>query len=306
MEPANDGGVNDSQAASASRRGALLVFSGAVCISFSGFFVRDAPMDSSAVAFYRLFFGGATLFLIACVQRVRIVPHRQNIGLMLAAAAFFACDIILWHKSILDVGPGIATILSNFQVIFLAVYSVLFLKEKMGWPQKISIPLALVGLVLLVGLHQKVIPGNVVSGVATGVLSALFYTGYILTLRRTQSIPVKLTPVANIAWVSLFCCGCIAVFCVGTGASLVIPDVRTGLILVALGVLCQSLGWFLLSLGLPRLPPFRAGLIMLTQPALAFVWDVIFLGTVTDVVNILGAVLAIGAIGLGLYAPGKR
>lgn len=282
-------------------KGYLLVFAGAVCISFAAFFVKDASVNPSAVAFYRLLFGAAALFVVALFQRVRIRPHRETLWIMVLAGAFFCGDLLFWHESIVIVGPGIATILTNFQVIFLALYGALFLGEKLSLPQKLSVPLALAGLALLLGLHETGIPPMILKGAAFGLMSALFYSGYVLSLRQSQLFAVRLAPVANIAWVSLFACLFVGLYCVVTGHSLVIPDVRTGLTLAALGVFCQSIGWFLLSLGLPRLQPFTAGLIMLAQPGLAFIWDILFYGTATGFVNILGACLTTVAIGMGIY-----
>lgn len=286
---------------SANMKGYLLVFSGAVCISFAAFFVKGAPVDPSTVAFYRLFFGAAALFLAAIFQRVRIVPFTQTLWILILAGAFFCGDLLFWHESIVLVGPGIATILTNFEVIFLALYGAVFLKEKLSIPQKLSMPLALIGLALLLGLHESGIPAHILKGAAFGLLSAIFYSGYVLSLRQSQLFAVRLSPVANIAWVSLFACVFVGMYCLTMGISLAIPDVRTGVTLAVLGVFCQSLGWFLLSLGLPLLQPFRAGLIMLAQPALSFIWDILIYGTATGFTNILGACLTTAAIGMGIY-----
>lgn len=293
--------LSAGQGMSPTRKGYIFIFAGAFCISFAAFFVKGASIDSSAVAFYRLFFGMIALFALAVVQKVRLLPSRPVLLLLAMAGLFFAGDLVLWHKSILLIGPGIATILANFEVILLAIYGVLFLREKMSVPQKFSIPLALLGLAMLLGLHESVIPDGIIFGTGIGIGSAVFYAAYILTLRRSQMVETKISPVASIAWVSLIACVVVGVFCLGNNVSLAIPDMKTLGILAALGVFCQSLGWVLLSRGLPLLPPFRAGLIMLTQPALAFVWDIIFAGTAVGVVNVLGAIVAIAAIGMGIY-----
>ncbi len=286
---------------SPTRKGYLFIFAGAFCISFAAFFVRGASIDSSAVAFYRLFFGMIALFALAVAQRARLRPSRPVLLLLAMAGLFFAGDLVLWHKSILLIGPGIATIVANFEVIFLAIYGVVFLREKMSIPQKLSIPLALLGLAMLLGLHESVIPDGIILGTGIAIMSAVFYAAYILTLRRSQMVESKISPVASIAWVSFIACILVGGFCLANNVSLAIPDAKTLGILAALGVFCQSLGWVLLSRGLPLLPPFRAGLIMLTQPALAFVWDIIFVGATVGMINVLGAIVAIAAIGMGIY-----
>lgn len=288
------------------RRGYLPVLCGAVCISFAAFFVKGASMDSSAIAFHRLAFGAGAMFLIAAAKRERLLPPRRPLLFIALCGLLFGTDIIAWHKCILLVGPGIATILTNFQVIFLAVFGVFLFGDRMNWPQRLSIPLALGGLTLLLGLHESALPPEILHGTGLGMLSALFYALYILSIRKSLTVPGKLDPVANVAWVSLAGAFFVGVFCLAGGSSLVIPDFQAGLTVAALGICCQALGWLLLSMGIRHLPPFTAGLLMLLQPALAYVWDYLAYGTATSVVNILGAVVAIAAIGMGIYAPKKE
>ncbi len=287
------------------RQGYLPVLAGAVCISVAAFFVKDAPMDSSAIAFHRLVFGAGAMFLIAAAKRERLLPPRRPLFYIALCGLMFSVDITVWHKCILAVGPGIATILTNFQVIWLAVFGALFLGERMSLPGMLSIPTALVGLSLLLGLHENTLPPEILRGTWLGLLSALFYALYVLSIRKSLTVPERLAPVANVAWVSVAGAVFVGIYCMAGGISLAIPDFQTGATVAVLGICCQALGWLLLSMGLRYLPPFRAGLLMLLQPALSFVWDALLYGTAASFVNILGAALAIAAIGMGLHTPKK-
>jgi drug/metabolite transporter (DMT)-like permease len=60
------------------------------------------------------------------------------------------------------------------------------------------------------------------------------------------------------------------------GESLHIPDTQTAVVLVSYGVLCQALGWIIISRNFHRVPASRVALILLLQPALTFVWDISF------------------------------
>ena len=79
-----------------------------------------------------------------------------------------------------------------------------------------------------------------------------------------------------------------------------IPDSQSFLALAALGLLSQSVGWILITNALPNIRASLSGLILLLEPALAFVWDVLFFQRPTSLVNWLGVVIALGAIYLGM------
>ncbi|KPJ96801.1 MAG: hypothetical protein AMS20_18010, partial [Gemmatimonas sp. SG8_28] len=88
------------------------------------------------------------------------------------------------------------------------------------------------------------------------------------------------------------------------GESFRIPDAWTWGVLVAYGLIPQVAGWVLISRALPRLEMSRTGLVLLLQPALAFVWDLLLFRRPTTTVELLGATLTLCAIYLG--ATGRR
>ncbi|SBW00468.1 conserved membrane hypothetical protein [uncultured delta proteobacterium] len=288
------------------RKAHLFVVAGAFCISFAALFVRGAAMDPSMVAFYRQVSGGIALLLFALIRRDRLMPTLPMIRVFGLAALCLAGDLVLWHASIVRAGPGLATILCNFQVFFLALYSAFFLGETLSLRHKLAMLLAITGLFMLVEINPLRIPSAMGTGIALGLASGVFYTAYILSLRKSLLLRDHLSPVANMAMVCFITAVVIAAVCLAQGVSFAIPDVETALCVAGLGVFCQGIGWVLLSLGLPHLTPSRAGLIMLAQPALAFLWDILFCGRVTGMVGYLGAATAIFAIWLGVSGHVKK
>ncbi|MDR2604070.1 MAG: DMT family transporter [Desulfovibrio sp.] len=280
--------------------GHILVAAGAVCISFAGLFVKEAPMPPAMVAFYRLLFGGIVLTLFAAVRGERLLPPLPMLGVMAAAALCFSGDLTSWHECIVRLGPGFATIICNFQVFFLALWGTFMLGEQLSLGHKLAMPVAVIGLMMLLEKAPGELSAEVVVGLLTGIVSALFYSAYILVLRRSQSTACKLPAVANMGIISLLSMSMIGVYCLAAGDSFVVPDLRTLGLLALLGVGCQAAGWVLLSSGLPRMPASRAGLIMLTQPALSFIWDILFYNRPTGAVGYAGAAVTIAAVGFGI------
>ncbi|CAK7049545.1 MAG: hypothetical protein DELT_00979 [Desulfovibrio sp.] len=282
-----------------------LVLAGAFCISFAALFVQGSAMHSTVIAFYRLLFGGAALLLVAILRRERLVPPRGMLKMTVAAAVFFSGDLMVWHLCIVYLGPGIATILGNFQVFFLALAGVFLFGERLSARQIVAMPLAIGGLVMLLEVNPLALPAGTAKGIFFGISTALFYCGYTLSLRKSQMDTNHLPAIANMAVISLLAAAMLGLLCLVQGVSFTIPDIRSAMYLAGLGIFCQGAGWVLLSMGLPHLPASRAGLIMLAQPALAFIWDIILCGKDTGLIGLLGAITAIFAIWLGVSAPKK-
>ena len=128
----------------------MMLAVGATMISFSSVFVRVADVGPVAAGFYRCFFG-AIVLLPAAFWRRRTLPRGwRDLLLIAACGAVFTLDLSAWHQSIHWIGPGLATILGNFQVFVLTVIGAVFFKEKLNRWSYFSIGIAFGGLAFLV------------------------------------------------------------------------------------------------------------------------------------------------------------
>ncbi|MGH8402292.1 MAG: DMT family transporter, partial [Gammaproteobacteria bacterium] len=275
------------------------LIAGAVMISFSAVFVKLVSVPPATSAFYRMLFGGLILLGIVLWRRERVRLGPKAFAILCLAAVFFGLDLSVWHRSILYVGPGVATLLANFQVFVLAAAGVIVFREKLTWFQMVSIPLAILGLVLLVGTDWSSFSASYQLGVILGLVTALCYGGYLLTLRRARVTETVSSPFVTITVISLMTAGLLALAMWPEHASFVIPTWKDAGWLIAYGVFGQVLGWVLISSSIHKVRASQVGLILLLQPVCAFVWDVLFFGRRFTAVEIAGAVLALAAIYLG-------
>lgn len=216
----------------------------------------------------------------------------------LLAAFFFALDFIGWHRSILSVGPGMATMLANFQVIILAAVSIFILREKVTRPFFLSIPLAVTGLYLMVGVSWSSFTPDFKMGIGFGLFAAFSYALYLLSLKFSLS-KVAADPIAMSCAVALFTGLMLGGVAVGQGESFVIPSTRSLLALMVLAFICHATGWYLITRGIQQVKTSLVGLILLLQPTLSYVWDILFFSKPTNPIELTGVGLALVGIYLG-------
>jgi drug/metabolite transporter (DMT)-like permease len=272
---------------------------GAMMISFSAVWVRLAQVAPTVSAFYRVGFGAVFLLAILAFRRESLWRGWSVLGLSLIAGLFFALDLYAWHRCIGYVGPGLATILGNFEVFLVPVVGLLLYKERLSLRFVLAVPLAIVGLFMIVGVRWDQLSQDYRIGIGWGLATAVFYTGFLVSLRRLQARPSAPSAALSLMIVSIFSAIYLAADIFGNGESFAIPTIQSGLALVALGLFSQTAGWLLITHSLPRIPAAIAGLLLLLQPSLAFVWDVLFFGRQTSSIAWAGVALAIGAIYLG-------
>jgi drug/metabolite transporter (DMT)-like permease len=277
----------------------LRIFFGAFLISFSGIFVKLADVSPTASGFYRVFFGAIFLFCVCGWSKDYKKIQPALLWYIILCGFTFALDLYFWHQSILYIGPGLATLLGNFQVFLLAGVGIIFLGEK-GRPRLFAaIPLAIIGLLMIVGVNWNEMEKDYLTGINFGLLTAVCYTAFLLLLRRIQADDEKST-FFSLMIVSISCSAFLGAKILYSGESFVIPDVQSLTALLGLGLFSQTLGWVLIANALPQVPTSRAGLILLLQPALSFIWDVLFFNRPTELFNWVGVLITLTAIYMGL------
>jgi len=278
----------------------LGLIAGAVLISFSGVWIKVAHVTPNVSVVYRVFIGGIVLLAAALYRREIKWPALRHLLLSLFCGFFLALDLWLFHYSVEYTGPGLGTILPNFQVFILAGFGILCLKEPLRLAYLLSLPLAFSGLFMIVGINWSHLEASYRIGVYYGLAAAVFYAAFILSLRKLQADQMGASFFYVLMMVSFSAAIFLAAEVIHSNDSFRIPDLQSLFSLAALGVLSHALGWILIANALPKIRASLSGLILLLQPALAFVWDVLFFQRPTSLINWLGVLIALAAIYLGM------
>ncbi len=275
------------------------VLCGAFLISFSGVFVKLAHVSPTASGFYRVGFGAVFLFLGVMIKREFNVPGFKQLMLIAFCGLTFALDLFFWHQSIFYIGPGLATLIGNFQVFLLAAVGIIFLGESAKLRLLIAIPLAISGIYFIVGGDWESLTVQYKTGIFFGLLTAFCYTIFLFTLRKIQQergqsffLLLMLVSLATAVYLGLKM--------IYTGDSFTIPDQQSLLALLGLGLSSQTVGWILIATAMPKIPVSLTGLALLLQPTLSFIWDVLIFHRPTDLTNWLGVVVTLIAIYMGV------
>lgn len=284
----------------------LEVAAGAFMISFSPIWVQLAGVAPSVSGFYRVSLGALILWLLVALGKRKYRASGSSLVLSCVLGFVFAVDLTVWHRSIAYVGPGMATILGNFQVFVMAGFGMLFLGERLTARFSIAVPAALGGLVLMFGIDWSWLGERYRIGVGLGLLTAVLYASVLLGLRALQLRDAALHPVATMAWLSTAAALILAAGIAGSGGTFAVPSRSAGIALSAYAAVSHVAGWVLITDGIPRIAASRAGLLLLLQPSLAFIWEMVFFGRATTALELVGAGITLGAIYLAAIRDGEQ
>lgn len=295
-----------SSAANSSRRPTLTAVLGAACISSSAILVTLAHVGAFTTAFFRCALALPILVPLAMLEQRSLGPRplasRRN---ALIAGFFLAIDLVLWNHAISDVGAGVATVLGNLQVLFVAAFAWLVLQERPDRRLLLMLPVVLAGVVLVSGMLGGHAAGlHPLAGVGFGIGTSAAYACFLLILRSTAGqTPHVAGQLADATIGSAI--GAVVLGLLFGGLQFAIPWPSFGWLLL-LALLSQTTGWLLITSSLPRLPAAMSSLLLLLQPVAALVLADIVLHERPTLVQATGALLVCAGVLAATWAKSSR
>lgn len=277
-------------------RPVLTAVLGALTIAASAVLVRLADVPPSTAAFFRCAYALPPLALLALYERRRYGPRaRGQSRLAWIAGAFFAADLILWHHAIAQVGAGLATVLGNTQVVVVPLAAWLFLGERPSGRVAISVPIVLIGVVLISGvIGADAYGANPLLGVLFGLGTGIAYGGFIL-MQRGANADVR-RPAGPLFEASLSAAVVTLLVGLPLGEIDLVPTWPSHgwLLILALGV--HVVGWLLISISLPRLPAAITSVVLTIQPVASVFLGVWILSEAPSALQLVGVALILAGL----------
>jgi drug/metabolite transporter (DMT)-like permease len=279
-----------------SRRPALTAVVGAACISSSAVLVTLAHSPAAATAFFRSVLALPVLIPLAALEQRRFGPRplRGRVCAVLAGLCL-SVDLVLWNHAIGDVGAGVATVLGNLQVLFVAIFAWVFLRERPSRRYLVMLPVVLIGVVLVSGMIGGHGAGDhPAAGAGFGLATSAAYACFLLIMRTAGG------PNPRVA-------GQLADATAGAAAGAALLGLLFGGLkldigwpafgwLLLLALLSGSLGWLLITSALPKLPASVSSLLLLLQPGGTMVLAAFVLSQRPTLVQLLGAAVTCCAV----------
>jgi len=267
---------------------------GAVLISFSAIFFGLSEVSPITGAFFRVAYALPILFVLWLIRRRQDRRPLSRHWIAIGAGLALSADLLSWHTSIEFIGTGLATLIANTSVVFVALGAWILFGEKPRRTTMMAIPVILFGVTLVSGLGQgDAFGSNPIRGTVLALMAAIFYACYLLSLRHSnqEQVPAAgpLMEATLGATVSLLLLGLIQ-----GGLDLEFSWPAHGWLL-ALAIGSQVVAWLMITYALPRLPAVETATIILIQPALTMVWGAIIFDERPSGLQIVGAtVIMIG------------
>ena len=270
--------------------GPLLVFMGAVCLSFGGLIVKSFE----GANLWQILFWRQTFFAII-VALYLVITYKKNffksfynsglsglIGGLFLGIGFAAYVFSMYTTTVANTNFIITT-----ETIFLAVFGYFFLKEKIDLITFIAIILGMSGVLLIIGSSLSIQTGEQFIGNIVAFIMPISFAILVIIIRKYPN--VDMVPAQFIAGVFAAIIG----YVVAGKLSISLHD----LFLASLAGFFQiGFGFIFITIGAQTTPSAVVGVLMLTEAVFGPIWAWLFINEIPPSSVLLGGSIIIFSI----------
>jgi drug/metabolite transporter, DME family len=280
--------------------GSILIFLGALCLSFGGIIVKSFEGATEwQILFWRQFFFSITVVIylvFAYKKNFFKVFYKSGIpgfvaGLFLSIG-FSAYVFAMYYTTVANTLFIITT-----ETIFLAFFGYIFLKEKINLITFISILLGMSGVLLIVGSSLSIQSGDQILGNIVAFLMPISFAILIIIVRKYPDIdmvPAQFSAGVFAALIGYF---------IAEKLSISLHDLFLSFLA---GFFQIGFGFILITVGSRTTPAAVVGVLMLTEAVFGPIWAWIFINEIPPLSVIAGGGIIIFAILFEFFSNFKR
>ena len=272
--------------------GPLLIFLGALCLSFGGLIVKSFEGATLwQILFWRSVFFSLTVltFLIITYKKKLFNSFYLSgmpgfIGGVILSLGFCGYVIAMYSTTVAN-----TNFIISLQILFLAIFGYFFLKEKVSALTMVSIVLAITGVLIMVG--NSLTPGEL-SGNLAAFSMPITFAVLIIIVRKYPS--VDMVPAQFVAGI---CC-CLIGYFLSSKIMISYHDIFLGFLA---GFFQVGFGFIFITIGARTTPSAMVGIIMLSESVLGPLWAFLFVSERPSIFSLIGGAIIIFAVLIQFY-----
>jgi len=267
--------------------GFILVFLGAITLSFGGLIVKSFEgANLWQILFWRsVFFCFVIIIFLSITYKREFFKTFINSGLpgviggIILGFGFFSYVFAMYNTTVAN-----ANFIIQTQTLFLAIFGYLFLKETISKITLVSIILAISGITLMLG--DSLTSGQMIGNVIAFIMPISFAV-LIIIVRKYPS--VDMIPLQFIAGIVAMIIG----YVVAGRVDISLHDIFLGFLA---GFFQVGFGFIFITIGARTTPSAVVGIIMMSEAIFGPLWAWIFINEKPPLIVLIGGSIVLSAV----------
>jgi drug/metabolite transporter (DMT)-like permease len=281
----------------------FILLLGGVCIGFAAILVRLSHTGPVASAFWRMAIAAPLLWGMVTVfnresgaSATTPTSTWREFAPIAWSGFFFAGDLAVWHFSIMYTTVANATLLANFAPVVVTLLGWLIWRHIPSAGFLVGMVVGLTGAIILIDPGFSGQRGHMI-GDGLGLITAFFYAGYMVVLKRARDGRGTLYVMAWSTTISAIMLLPLALFFSVKNGTAFLPDtVEAWWVLLGLAVVTQVAGQTFIAYSAAHLSVALSSTSLLIQPLVATIAAWWMFGERLDAAQLLGGLMLLAGI----------
>lgn len=200
---------------------------------------------------------------------------------------FYGIGSLLYFFASLYIGTGLAMVIFFCHPAIVLCINAVFFKTKITKGYLASVCFIILGLCLLVDLHEFKLDS---AGIGLAILSSLFYAIYIVLSKKYKIAPLSATFVVSLG--SAVSAASLSIL----DSSLIIPSTFNSWInIFGIAIICTAIPILFLLLALKYIQSERVAILSVLEPICVVIFGILLLGETVTYTQIIGSIIVLTA-----------
>lgn len=298
---------------------------GTLALSLAPIFVRYCDTSASSIAFWRMMIStpllalgwlllpapalsisasaSASAFAFAKgISTSKPTPTTKDYFYLVLAGVTFGLDLLSWNAALTLTTVANATLLVNFASLFVALISWLLFGQTLGRGLVLGMMVAIVGGAFLVWPNFQYNPDSFV-GDGLGLLAALFYGIYLLSVQRVRPVFNTLTIMTITGAITAITALIMAYV---LDQTLVVSTPTGWAAIIGLAIVVQMIGQSFIAFALVAVSATLSAIVLLLQPVISALLAVWLFSETLVWIQTIGMGLILFGIGCAKFNASKK
>ena len=273
-------------------------------VSFAAIFIRLSVSSFLIIAFYRLLFSTILLLPLIMIKdnfRELKVLIKKEIKFIIIIGVALGLHFGLWNLSLEYTSVGNSVFLVNMSPIIVAIFSHIFLKERLKWVQWAGVIISIIGSFIIT--FRDLTSSFSWIGSLLALIGAFFLAIYLVGGRKLR---IKYGVISYVFLVYLTATFSLLIINLLYQGSILIISVYDFIYIILLAIISTIFGHTLYNYALGKISASVISIILLGEPVISTLLAIIILSEIPTIELLIGGILILVGIFLTIKKLGKN
>lgn len=261
-----------------------------------GVFVKNIPLNSIEIAFYRSIIGAIFIIILSIAKKEKWDKEdlREDLKVLIPSGIALGAGWVLLFQGYKNTSISIATLSYYIAPVFIVILSIIVLKEKITLKKILCIIVAIIGLLLVLDIKNigNIGDNNHLLGISYSVLAAVFYAIVVILnkfIKKLTGFKVTIVQLLVSAIILL------PLTIMNSTRSLLSLDALSLGLLLFVGIVHTGIAYLLYFSSVKEIEGQSIAILSYMDPIFALLIAGLFLGEKMSIIQLFGGILILGS-----------